>query len=624
MCGISGCLGAGISVLPVEAKAVLRNAIKYRGRSNQGEWQDGDVHLFHSRLPIIDLETGSQPMQSTCGRYVVVFNGEIYNYRELRNEYERAGARFHTDSDTEVILEGFRLKGDKVCEDLNGMFAFALWDRIGRRLFMARDRLGKKPLFWTQLVGVFYFSSTLDAFSALPGWSGAFNSGAIYYYGLVGGFPEDASVFSQARALPPASRAWVTPGQKELRSERYWRPKFESKSRASFAELLADYETLLSDATRIRLRSDVPVAITFSGGVDSGTLAAIAKKNLAVDLDCYTVDYHTTEDPSEETRIAQAVAEHLGLEWRYIHFDYHNDLLHELSSAYSCYDQPCQQMALVYSRRLYAAIKSRATVILSGNGADELFTGYDGDERNYLQGLVLSSLRWTRPLLKNTSITPYLRMPLPDAHAEALINKAKGAGASSEVIDCVAHTARELATEAHLCGVRSALDLKMLFSLRYSSGDANFRLPDISGLMAQVEVRSPFLDYRMVEFAAQVPHHYKVSRLLNSSGNKYLPKRLYEKFVPKDLAWSRKKGMGWNLRWDRSIAYDEKFTTAFRAAYDAVDKASLDSRLYRAAWEAYVADIRNGKRYSAYAKAMMGGFMLGAWLLRHANKADYT
>lgn len=187
-----------------KAKHTMRDAILYRGRDAQAEWSDGkNIQIFHARLSIIDLKTGGQPMQDAPGRFVIVFNGEIYNYRELRQAYLKAGAVFRTESDTEVILEGFRLKGARVCEDLNGMFAFAIWDTRDKQLFLARDRLGKKPLFWANLGGMFCFASTLDAFREMPGWQSVLSPSAILYYGITGTQAKGRTIYDLANALPP-------------------------------------------------------------------------------------------------------------------------------------------------------------------------------------------------------------------------------------------------------------------------------------------------------------------------------------------------------------------------------------------------------------------------------------
>ena len=617
MCGIAGYVGHDICCEPDVAADAMARAILYRGRDSQGKWSDGKrVNLVHSRLSIIDLDTGGQPMKDSSGQYVIVFSGEIYNYQELRAEYERGGAHFITRSDTEVILEGYKRKGWRVCDDLNGMFAFAIWDGYRRELFLARDRLGKKPLFWTKKDGRFYFSSTLDAFRNLPGHSQELCKASVALYGLIGGFLGDGTIYKNASAIPPGCWAVVTEDGWTPHIQRYWRMNFAKDTQGSLTDRLQQYADILADAVRIRLRSDVPLALTFSGGVDSGTIAAICARHLKMPLSCYTIDYHTEEDPSEETVNAKKAAKHLGLEWNYVHFDYHLDLLPELKEAYRFYDQPCQQIALVYSRRLYESIKPFATVVLSGNGADELFTGYVGDERIRQKGMLLNLSRWMRPALKHTAVSPYLRMPLPGAYASALLTKARTICASADVIDKVSQTLDRFSKEAAECGVVSALDFKMYLSLTASTVDSNYRLPDISGLQGQVEVRSPYLDYRVVDFASRLPDKYKIGRLFSANYNKFLPKCYYEKFMSKEVVWSAKKGMGWNLRWDRSIANNQKFREAFGRSYDMVESSGIHAGHFRDAWQRYVDGVLKNQSTAAYANEMMNGFMLGAWLER--------
>jgi len=253
---------------------------------------------------------------------------------------------------------------------------------------------------------------------------------------------------------------------------------------------------------------------------------------------------------------------------------------------------------------------------LSGNGADELFTGYVGDEKIRLRGWAIDAAKWARPILKNSRVSPYLRMDIPDAYGESLIASAKAAGASGENLTDFASGVQAIVEEALECGAESALDLKMFVSLNYSGADSNFRIPDISGMAAQVEVRSPFLDYRVVEFAARLPHRYKIGGVFSPRKNKFLPKSYYERHVPANIAWSRKKGMGWNLRWDKSIANDPAFISTFESVWNSMDRIGMDTRHFRAAWKNYIADVTRGVEFSRHAKVMMNGLMLGSWLLQ--------
>ena len=511
MCGIAGYAGANAPRLRAADSGILE-AIRYRGRDAEASWTDhASVTLFNTRLSIIDLAGGGQPMHDRSGRYVLVFNGAIYNYKELKAAYEKSGAIFRTQSDTEVILEGFALKGERVVGDLNGMFAFAIWDKVEKRLFLARDRLGKKPLFWTLIGEALIFSSTIDAFRKIPGWNDRLSDVGLTLYSFLGSFPRDTTAYAQARALPPASFAWFKLGADAPNVSRYWLPAYGAKARGSERNFIDEYQEILADAIRIRLRSDVPLALSFSGGTDSGTIAALAKTRFDADLACYTIDHDTPAEPSEEVAIAREAACKLGLSWTFIEFDYRDELLDRFPDAYQYFDQPCQQLPLVYSYGLYKTMREHCTVVLSGNGADELFTGYNGDEaylsfdrtRYWLRHVPDELYRrfdasrragWDQPRLQRLSIPDWVRVDIA-----ANVNVFT---ANSETRDACAQIADEMANEYEAAGIDTMLDLMMHRALIVSTSDANYRLPDITGYAAQVEVRSPFLDHRMVEFAA--------------------------------------------------------------------------------------------------------------------------
>lgn len=608
MCGIAGMIGPGVAEKAAVTAAPLMSAIRYRGRDDEGQWSDrANALMLHSRLVIIDPNTGGQPMWDHTGRYVIVHNGEVYNYIELRAAYAAKGGQFRTQSDTETILEGYKQKGPAVCGDLNGMYAFAIWDTQEQTLFLARDRLGKKPLFWCRIGADFYFSSSLDGFLALPKFDAGLCPIAVEQFTTLGGILGDRTIYRSARALPPAHWMILSPGRAPSPPRRYWSLDFRNKSKASLETAIGDYERLLVDAVRIRLRADVPLALTFSGGVDSGSIAAICRRHLDHAPACYTIDYHTDDDQSSETVMAERVARHLDLPWQHIQFEYQSRLLDELRQTYVSFDQPSMQLPLVYSQRLYEAIKPYATVVVSGNGADELFTGYDGDERLRLQDAAIGLSRPLRPLLRAIGGPAYLRKPLIDAFIETL---------QSRIHDQTARTATAtwLDDDMRRCGVASRLDLTMYLALVAGAADANYRLPDISGLAAQVEVRSPYLDYRLVDFAARLPARHKIGNPFKVGSAKYLPKQYYQRMVPRDVAWAPKKGMGWNLRWQYSIAEDQSFREAFATAYDRMETAGFDAAPHRAAWRGYMKDITSGRSSSRDSTLMMGGFMLGTWL----------
>ncbi len=623
MCGIAGYIAPEARKYAV-CDDRMAEAIRYRGLDAEARWTDHEqVTLFHSRLSIIDLEGGHQPMQDGDGRYTIVYNGEVYNYLELRREYEELGSRFRTDSDTEVIIEGFRHKAENVLGDLNGMFAFAIWDAREKRLFLARDQLGKKPLYWSRIGDGFFFASTSDAFSDVPGWHGKLSPSSMILFHFLGNFPEDRTAYDQVRALPHACFAVIEAGDPKPSITRYWRAPYGSKSSAGFDRHIEDYEAILTDAIAIRLRSDVPLAITFSGGCDSGTIAAIAKKKLGADLHCYTLDYDTIDEPSEEVARAGQVAERLDLDWSFINYDYRKIILDDLQSALEYFDQPSSQVALAYSYALYRRMKDDYTVLLSGAGADEIFAGYAGMESvrrqdiwrrrlghlpNPWRGLLGMKLgTWiTNTTLGGQKVSRWAK--------HDLMNYVRSYSSASEILEDCRETIDCIADELEICGIDTMLDFAMYKDLTVSAVDANFRLPDITGYLAQVEVRSPFLDRRMVEFAARMSPRYKIARPFGKSIVKYLPKSYYARYVPDEIAYARKYGMGGNLLWNNEFTRDGVFYQDFKRAVGMLSQLPFKLDPINDAVDRYMEDQRGRIMNSPYAGPAMSAFMLGKWI----------
>ncbi|MDC1387047.1 asparagine synthase (glutamine-hydrolyzing) [Candidatus Thioglobus sp.] len=612
MCGIAGVISWNGFKLDGDSVSGMLNAIRYRGKDDVGQWEEEGALLLHSRLTIIDKFSGSQPMIDSSDGYIIVFNGEIYNYLELREEYKKLGAVFNTSSDTEVILEGFKLKGESVCQDLNGMFAFAILDKNKRKLFIARDRIGKKPFFWTIHKGAFCFASSINAFKNIKGWKADYAIEALGAYGVFGSFPEHTSAYKNVNSLPPACHASLDFRSPKPQIKKYWNMSFHEKSTSKFNDLLSEYEDVLSDSIKIRLRSDVPIGLTFSGGVDSGTIAAICVNKLKFDINCYSIDAHSKSNPSDDVLTAERAAKHLGLSWKHIHYE-KSRLLDDLDNAYKYYDQPCSQIPMAFTHKLYESIKPHATVVLTGNGADELFTGYIGDEKTRLKGLVLSSLSWLRPFFNNfKGVSDYLKKPLPIAFGEHLKYKIYDVtGNRNEFTEAVID---DLISEAIEVGAVSALDLKMFMSIKYRASESNYRVSDISGLASQVEVRTPYLDYNVVDFAARLPDKYKVKSLFSSSKNKFLPKYYYMCHVPKNIAFSKKKGMGWNIHFNNEMANHNGFEYKITNALKVLNDYSISSSIYEKAWLRHKSAIQKGKINSNDAHLVINGMMLGLWL----------
>lgn len=629
MCGF-----AGIVVDPGQDDGLnddrAFNSIAYRGPDSLVRWTDGQTTLYHSRLSIIDYEGGGQPMEDPESHLVIVFNGAIYNYIELRQRYEDAGARFTTKSDTEVILKGFRLFGPQVVNHLMGMFAFAIWDKRNKSLFLARDRLGKKPLFWARTGKSFIFASTLSAFRAHPDWSSKLSIPGLCMFLTLGGFPRRHTAFQNTYTIPPSCYSIYHSGDSDISSTKYWDLQFSSGSKRSEGELLEEYEAILTDAVRIRLRSDAPVGISFSGGTDSGTIGAIARR-LGTNIKCFTIDYDSPDSPSPEVRLSREISSQLGIDWHFINYDYKKDLIPDIWSAYKYFDQPCQQVALSYSYRLYKEMKKHCRVVLSGNGADELFSGYSGQAKQRLFDVYRNLLRGIPPGIfsclpprQRSAINCYRLngLSVPQSELINIMAYARQYTSDPIALDVCRQVAEEVSCEYEEAGVDSIMDLVMYRTLATAHVDANFRLPDITGYAAHVEVRSPFLDHRMVEFAARLPHQYKVGRFWLRLREKYLPRRYYAKLVGERAGWHPKMGMGYNLNWPVDFALNDAYQPWVQSAFSAIQEAGINVRPFERAHRDFVRCMTADRTPGINGGTAVIGIMLGAWLLQNGGDSN--
>jgi len=358
------------------------DAIAHRGPDEGNEWRDGDVFLGHRRLSIIDLATGAQPMQSADGRYVIVFNGEIYNFRDLRKSLADAGASFRTQSDTEVILEGYRRWGSDVVLRLHGMFAFVIWDRSRRSVFAARDRLGIKPLCWASYRGALLIASTLEPFHAFD-LSRRVDVIAVRDLMTFDYVPTPRTILDGVLKLEPGSRLEWSFGADTPRVERYWRIPNATVESAAPDEW--ELEALLERAVARQMISDVPIGVFLSGGIDSSLIAALMTRHTAAPVRTFSVafaDVHLDESPIAEQVARQFQTDHTVLRAEALDADALLDLLARL-------DEPLCDPAFVPTYTLSKLTRDHVKVALSGDGSDELFGGYP----KYLLGRVQAQSR---------------------------------------------------------------------------------------------------------------------------------------------------------------------------------------------------------------------------------------
>ncbi|MDO8835136.1 MAG: asparagine synthase (glutamine-hydrolyzing), partial [Vicinamibacterales bacterium] len=378
MCGIAGILNWSSRQADGDLPQLLgqmSDRLAHRGPDDAGQWVEPTTGtgFAHRRLSIIDLSAqGRQPFVDAEGRHVLVLNGEIYNYLELREELRAKGVEFRTATDTEVLLEALKLWGRDALDRLDGMFAFAFHDVAARRTLLARDRFGEKPLYWAQIGHALVFASELVALSGLPGFDGRVDSDAVAEYLYLQYLDSPHAIHRSARKLPPGSWMLVEGGQ--IRSSgRYFAFRPSEEKRVWNADALADeLEDILVRSLRRRLLSDVPTGAFLSGGVDSALVAALICKKLGRPLQTFTLGFAGT--PHSEHHQARATATHLGC-------DHHEKLLApaaltEFSTVAGALDEPNADTSCLPVYHLAAFARTGITVALSGDGADELFAGY--------------------------------------------------------------------------------------------------------------------------------------------------------------------------------------------------------------------------------------------------------
>ena len=558
MCGIAGFLGTGDRG-DLEA---MTACLAHRGPDAEGFFIDAvrGLHLGHRRLSILDLGGGGQPMSSTDGRLVVVFNGEIYNHAELRSRLSVKGHHFLTDhSDTEVLLHGWKEWGEELPGQLNGMWAFAIWDRDQRRLFLSRDRFGKKPLYYFQRAGTFGFSSELTSLLKHPAAPRNVSDLARVKFFAHALIPAPWSAIAGIWKLPAAHNLLVEESGSACRVSRYWRYVIEPvEPSATDEELAAELREIVLRATRRRLVADVPLGIFLSGGIDSSFIAALAAGEIGgPSLSTFTIGF--TEPSFDESAPAKLMAAHLGTS--------HNEQVLDLDAALDCLprifdllDEPQGDGSLLPTWLLSRFARNKVTVALGGDGGDELFAGYDPFRALRLAGLYSRIV--PRPVHEGLRM---LAGMLPVSHANISMDfKIK------RTLRGLSHDARlwnpvwlgalepsELArlTDSHFdiediygeailawetCQSDDPVDRTLQFYTEIYLQDGILQKADRASMMNSLEVRSPFLDIEVADFARKLPRRFK----LRGNTTKYLLKLAAKPLLPEAIVGRNKKGFG--------------------------------------------------------------------------------
>ena len=567
MCGIVGYLTSKAANIPEgHVLRTMRDVLLHRGPDDSGEFvrnldEKGPFLFFgHRRLSIIDLSGGHQPMSNEEETVWVIFNGEIYNFNELKNRLEAKGHRFITRSDTEVILHAYEEFGEDCFQLFNGMFAIAIWDELEKRLVLARDRLGKKPLYYSYADETFLFASELKALVTAPLFSRQINPLSLMKYLFFEYIPGPHTIFKEAKKLPAASTlVWH---KNRMETKTYWWPFPLEGKKENLSENEAEERmiSLLKKSIRRRLISDVPLGVFLSGGIDSSTIAAFAQQEIPGKVKTFSIGF---EDPSfDESKYAFLVSQYLGTE----HYEQRMtpaDLLNIVPKLPEILDEPMADASILPTYLLSKFTREHVKVALGGDGGDELFAGYptylahrwaalydrflrpvhpvidflgnwlpvsddnisfDFKVKKFLSGIGhpdgIRNAIWlgsfSFPELKNV-LSSDLAFPFdPTRLVEEIVSYEKGFPLKDQT------------------GLLQYLDLKL-----YLQEDILVKV-DRASMACSLEVRAPFLDHEFVEFVMGLPSGFKLRKWTS----KYILKKAMEKKLPREVIGRKKKGFG--------------------------------------------------------------------------------
>ena len=573
MCGIAGVLNvAARSPEQLQRNATaMADSLAHRGPDDHGIWFDADagIALTHRRLSIVDLSpAGHQPMMSADGRFIITFNGEIYNFQEIRKELELRGVNFRGHSDTEVILEAFSTYGiATTIKRLIGMFTIGLWDRRDRTLTLVRDRLGIKPLYWAKFDKLFLFGSELKALRAYPGWSPRIDRSAVASFMRHNYIPAPYSIYEGVRKLEPGTILTLSAAG-EPKIERFWDARSVAKAglanplHAGDSELNDELENLLRDAVRRRMVADVPVGAFLSGGIDSSTVAALMKAANAGPVRTYTIGFE--HSGFDEAQHSAAVARHLGTE--------HTELIVTAKEALDViprlpdfYDEPFADSSQIPTYLVSAMTRRHVTVALSGDGGDELFGGYNRYKlaQRFWRTLSLLPVPVRRAFAAGmrsvsadswSGLLGFLPSRLRPAQAGDKLHKLASIFALTDADAVYRRLVSHWEPTALMPGVTEPkgilwdsavaqdfpgmLERMQLFDTVTYLPDDILTKVDRASMAVGLEARVPLIDHRVVEFAWRIPRR----ALIRNGLSKWPLRQVLYRHVPPDLVERPKMG----------------------------------------------------------------------------------
>src|SRR5258705_582578 len=558
MCGIVGIVHNDAKAIDDVLLSRMCAAIRHRGPDEDGFYINGSVGLAMRRLAIIDLKGGQQPVHNQDRTAWIVFNGEIYNYLELRQKLEKLGHTFYTNSDTEAIIHAYDRYGSDCPTHLRGMFAFAIWDERTQELFLARDRVGKKPLLYAEVKGQLIFGSEFSALLLHPDISRDIQPEALDYYLSFMCVPAPLTAYRAIRKLEPGhTLRWRNA---EIRIQRYGQPDFSHKLDISEQEAGDRAIEILREAVRVRLMSEVPLGAFLSGGIDSSAVVALMSQESTERVKTFSIGFD--EQDFSELHHARRVAEHVGADHH--EFIVRPDAMEVLPLLVEHYGEPYADSSAIPTYYVARETRKHVTVALNGDGGDESFAGYEryvamGLAEKYrklpvflresiiksgidlvpTRGTGLSRVRSAKRFLEGASMPKVER----DLRWVSVFNNATKSSLYSEDFRNETDSSQTIRLLepwfAHANGA-GIIDASLLADIMtYLPNDLLVKV-DIATMAVSLEARSPFLDHHVIEFAASLPEKFKLRGLTS----KYLLKQVLRQLLPTENLQRRKMGFG--------------------------------------------------------------------------------
>ncbi len=628
MCGISGILYSDPErIVEREVIARMNGVIRHRGPDSDGFYLRPQIALAMRRLAIVDLQTGDQPLANETNDIWIVFNGEIYNAPTLRTELEHRGHIFRTQTDTEVIVHLYEEHGADCVHHLRGMFAFAIWDEKRRRLLLARDRVGKKPLYYAEHDGALLFGSELKCLLQYPGFPREVDVDALHHFLTLQYVPDPQSALRHPRKLPPAHRLIWEAGR--LTIERYWQLDYREKWRAPEAELRAELRRQTEEAVRLRLMSDVPLGAHLSGGVDSAIVVGMMAGMMDRPVKTFSIGFR--EAAFNELSHARAVAEKFGSEHQ--EFIVEPEALDLLPKLVEHFDEPFADAAAIPTWYLSKMTREHVTVALNGDGGDEAFGGYQryyADPLADLYRLLPAALRHGL-LDRLTHLLPRGSGPVESSIPAALrhLTRAADLPHSASVVRWGSFFTEDEKDDLYTPEMRAAVHAgpsSALLSESFARALADTRLDrtlstdvqnylpgallpkvDRMTMAHSLEARSPFLDHQLLEFAARLPTTCKV----RGTTTKRILRETFADMLPPSITQRSKMGFSVPLNlWFRNTLREPAREILFAS------DTRLHSYLRRERMQAIFDEHVSGK--AEHGKRLWALLTLEMWLKMYA------